>query len=117
MGLRTELIQTDDQWDRLDTFAGGFDHEINRHLRYVVYKTDDGKWLGYMAIINTPVIIPAVHPSTSPQDVSRMLSFMEGWSRTQFGQCFALVPTENQFELSLAKHGFVDQNLKLHYAE
>lgn len=117
MAIRTHLIQTPEEWDRLESYAASFDHEINRFLSYVVFKTEADVWLGYLAIIKTPVLVPAVHPSTSPKDVSRVLGFMEGWSRVQFGQAFVLVPIENPFEKSLEKHGFVDQNLKLMYAE
>lgn len=117
MAIRTESIDTPEQWDRLETFAASFDHEINRHIRYVVYKNEADVWLGYMALIATPVLIPAVAPTAAPKDVSRVLAFMEGWSRTQFGQAFVLVPFDSPFEKSLEKHGFIDQGLKLMHAE
>ena len=118
MAYRTELIRTEDQWTRLETFAAGFDHEINRNLSYIVFKdSKTDQWLAYLALVVTPVGIPAVAPHATPKQALEICQAMEGYSKVNYGQAFVLVPPDSPFMKYLLGRGFVDQNLKLLYAE
>lgn len=117
MTLRTELVQTEDQWERLEAFAASFDHFVNRSLSYVVYKDQADNWLAYLALIKTPVGIPAVKPGCSPQTAAEIAKSIEGWFRIQYGHAFFLAPQGSAFEGLFTRRGAVDQQLNLWYLE
>jgi hypothetical protein len=65
-----------EEFQKLQLFAGSFDHELIAHPKINIYSHNRGDiCIGYAEHVYIPVIYPAFHPmTTKPRDVTQVLT-------------------------------------------
>lgn len=118
--IHTQLIDfrsPEDLWAALEDFAATFDHKIHRRFAYIIFRDDYGSPLGFTAILNTPLFVPAVHPDTPKRDMVEILRMTEGHGKMSHGDIFVGADPTSPLFPYLAKRDFIDLGLTLHYSK
>lgn len=119
--IKFEFIKTEDQWNRLETFAKSFgdDHAIVTRDHPMVAIVRDSKWVGYAQIVTVPVVFTAWHTNPqicSPRDVVEGMKAFTGWARLQYNYGLTATPISalSKFTSSIMeKLGFKRMNAEL----
>lgn len=102
------------EWDRLMGFAETFEHKPNPARLTMVAVNEEGKWLGYAQLIQTPVITVAMHPEYGKGKAAlEIIKSLRAWSEVQNGEALTGVNAESDWNELLPRLGFKDMNLKL----
>lgn len=114
MHLFPKLITTSEEKVRLGAFAASFNHKIDPRCRDVMAIANQfDNYVGYVQLMQGPLIIPAVHYSATPREALEVTQLILGWARMQYGSAMLGLPDGNKFDKKLKDCGCVPQDLRV----
>jgi hypothetical protein len=107
--IKSRPISTQEDLERLKTFAESFGHKLTPGFLYDVFYVDDENWLGYAEHAMVPVWRTGWHPKNASGETLAAIQALQAFSHMRYGLTFAQVSDDSPLAPVMPKLGFVEQ--------
>lgn len=119
--LITAHIRTQQDWERLETFAKSFEHDIDKRFNYLVVKNAEDRWIGYALMVcvpgpgaaGLPLVVTAWHKNSSPRECVEGMKLLTSWAIVSYGGAATVSTPESPLLPYMEKLGYRDWNMRL----
>lgn len=109
--INYEIVKTEGQRQKVQAFAGSFEHMVSFHYPVVMIKVND-QLAAYVEIIQSPVLNFGFKPEIcGARETSQIVGEVTAWAKIQHGECFVVRPQDVDTKFTndvMEKLGFIN---------